>query len=695
VLALPVLIVAVQLVVFPMPDALLLEGVTLGLLGALVAVGMALVYRTNRVLNFAQGDLGVLPAMLSVILIQSFTWNWFVGVATGLVVALVLGALVEAAIIRRFFKAPRLILTVATIGLAQLLAAITVLLPRWLAWATGRDDRDVTVFAERISFPWHVRLVREPLIFDGDHVVAWIVAPLALLAVALFLRFTSAGVAIRGSAENPVLAGLLGVPVARLHTYVWSLAAALSFVGLVLRAGIVGIPTGVGSSLTALLLALAALTLGRMSNLPAVAVSAVALGLLEEGLRWHDEAQLVAPILGLVIVVALVAQRVGTTRAEQDASSEWEMVQDVREVPRELRGRIEVRAARAVGATLAVAGLLVLPQVLDASSTLKAAAVAIYAIITLSVVVLSGWAGQVSLGQMGFVGIGGAVGAVATGQWGLDLTLALLVAGVVGALVATAVGLPALRLRGLHLAVVTLAFGLATTAYFLNNRFFGWVPDESTRIARPPLFGRLDIDSPAGIYYVCLAGLAFTFFLAHGVRHSRTGRVLVALRENERAAQAFGVDVTRAKLTAFALSGFLAAFAGALLVHHQQAFSLTLVAPEQNLVVFTGAAIGGSASMLGAVLGALYLQGGRWFLPEELQVMSTSVGVLVVLLVLPGGLGGAVYRGRDLWLGWVARRAGPPPGHPVGTVDAALAGDRADTGDAVEPVDGPVEAVGA
>lgn len=662
------IIVAVQLVLFPVPAGVWVQGLTVGLLGSLIALGMALIYRANRILNFAQGDLGVAPAMLSVILIQRFAWNYALGLALGLVAALVVGALVELLIIRRFFKAPRLILTVATIGVAQLLGVLTIYLPSWIADITGRDDSEVVATAERISMPWDVRFEIEPVIFSADYVLAWIVAPLALIGVALFLRYTNVGIAIRASAERADRASLLGVPVKRLHTYVWAIAALLSFVGLFLRAGLVGLPFGGALSFTVLLIALAALMLGRLTNLPTVATSAIALGILEQGVIWNDEidlglvhlaadkAVLITPIIGLVIVVALFVQRVGTTRAEQDEASSWQNADDVRPVPAELRRVPEVRVVRYGLGALVLGAVVALPHLLDAADSLKASAVIIYAIITLSIVVLTGWAGQVSLGQMGFVGIGAAVGAYATKEWGLDLTLGLLIAAVVGALAAVVVGLPALRLRGLYLGVVTLAFGLATTSYLLNEQFFPWVP--SGRIERPPLFGIWDLDSPTRIYYVCLAGFGLMAFFVHGIRRSRTGRVLIALRDNERGTQAYGVSVVRAKLTAFALSGFVAAFAGALLVHHQQAFSLNLVAPGSNFFVFTAAVVGGLGSMLGAVLGAVYLQGGRWFLPQEFVPFTTAVGVLIVLLVLPGGLGGALYRGRDLWLRWVAERRG-------------------------------------
>ena len=661
-------IVAVQLVLFPMPLGIWVQGVTVGLLGALVAIGMALVYRSNKILNFAQGDLGMAPATLSLILVQTFAWTWLLGLVVGLVAAVVLGAVVELAVIRRFVRSPRLILTVATIGLAQVLVVVTALLPGWLADLTGRETDDVVATAERLSFPWRVEFTLDPLVFRSDHILAWVVAPALLAGVAYLLRRTSLGMAIRASSERPERAAMLGVPVRRLTTYVWVVAAVLSFAGLFLRAGVVGLPIGSAFSLNVLLLAFAALTLGRLTDLPSVAVSAVALGVLEQGILWNDTVDLglftldarrgvlVAPLLGVVILAGLLIRRVGRSRAEGEEATAWQGSREVRGVPAELRGVLEVRLVRVVVALVAGVVVVGLPLVLGTSDSLKASAVIVYATVAVSVVVLTGWAGQVSLGQIGFVGIGGAVGAFVTGSWGADLLLAILLAGVVGAVVALVVGLPALRLRGLYLGVVTLAFAMAVSGWLVNPQYFRWIPQG--RIERPPLFGRLSLESPTALYYLCLGVFAAAAFLVTGIRRSRTGRVLIAVRDNERNAQAFGISVTRAKLTAFALSGFIAAMAGATLVHHQQVFSAQLVAPEQNLLVFTAAVVGGLGSLVGAVLGAVFLQGGGWFLPTELQLLVTGAGVLVVLLVLPGGLGGLVFRWRDLWLRSVARRSG-------------------------------------
>jgi branched-chain amino acid transport system permease protein len=224
--------------------------------------------------------------------------------------------------------------------------------------------------------------------------------------------------------------------------------------------------------------------------------------------------------------------------------------------------------------------------------------------------------------------------------------------------------------------VSTLGFGLAASSYFLNPRFFDWVPRK--RIERPDLFGQIDLGSTTAIYYFCLGVSVLVLLGLQGIRHSRTGRVLLALRENEKATQAFGVSATRAKLTAFAISGFVAAVAGCLFVHHQQAYDKASFDPSLSILLFTAAVIGGLGSLTGGVLGAVWLRGGAWLLPSNWQFFSSSIGVLFVLLVIPGGLGTLVYKVRDLWLRWVAdrneilvpsmvadRRVEPPPTPPL------------------------------
>ncbi len=640
-------IVAVQLAFFPLSLGLFVRGVIVGLLTALVAVGLALTYKSNRILNFAQGDMGGAPAVLAFLLVLGSGVNYFLALGAGIVAAVLLGGLMELLVVRRFFRASRLVLTVATFGLSQLLVVVSVLLP---------DLWDEPFLAPRIDAPFDVRVELGGLIFRGNDLIAAVVAPLVLGSLAAFLRYTPAGVAIRASADDADRARLLGVPVKRLQTLVWAVAGLLGFLAIFLRAGIFGLPVGSALSFGILLRALAALMLGRLTNLPAVTASAVALGVLEIGIADNTSSPLLLdPFLGLVIVVALVARRPSRSRTEQSAASSWQLADEVRPTPEELGRLPEVRAVRIVGAAVLATALLVLPHLLTVGDSLKVSAVLIYAVLGLSLVVLTGWAGQISLGQVAFFAIGATVGAKATSEWGFDLLLALVLAAVVGALAATLVGLPALRVSGFPLAVTTFAFALTTTSYLLNRQFFSWVPD-SSRVPRPPLFGRIDIESATAYYYVALTGLVVALVAVRGIRRSRSGRVLVALRENEQAAESVGVTAMRSKLAAFAISGALASYAGCLFVHHQHAIGVLPYAPSENLRVFTMVVIGGVTTMTGAVLGAVYVRGAQWLLPPDWQFLASGVGVLFVLLVFPGGLAGLAYGLRDRGLRWVARR---------------------------------------
>jgi branched-chain amino acid transport system permease protein len=161
-----------------------------------------------------------------------------------------------------------------------------------------------------------------------------------------------------------------------------------------------------------------------------------------------------------------------------------------------------------------------------------------------------------------------------------------------------------------------------------------------------------------GMYQLCLIVFVLCAVAIIGIRKSRTGRVLVALRENERGARAYGVSAVGAKLTAFAISGFFASIAGVVLVQVNGQFTLGLFPPEENLITFTAAVVGGLGSVLGAVLGAIFLKGGQWFLNADWRLLASGIGVLLVLLLLPGGLSGAFYRVRDLGLRSLARRRG-------------------------------------
>lgn len=648
---LPLAMLAFAVLVWPFPATLgvIVNGALVGGRVALIALGIALVYRANRVINFSAGDLGQVPTMFAVLCVVTAGFPYWLGAATGLAAALLVGAVVEMAIIRRFFSSPRLILTVATIGVSQLLIALALWMPRW------------PIFGELTSVP----RLEPPFTFEvqiggtnffANDLLTALAVPICLVALGLFLKRSAAGTAIRGAAERADRAFTLGIPVHRLHTIVWVIASVLSFVAMWLRAGAVGLPIGEVLSPFFLIQALAAVVIGRMERLPTIVVAAIGIGIIDQAMTFqpgNKPAYNDAVLFVIVLVALLVTHRPAVTRAG-DVST-WRAVREIRPIPRELASLPEVRWAKWGGVALLTAALLALPVWLSESRINLAAVIVIFGIVGVSLVVLTGWAGQVSLGQMAFAGIGAAVGGAITADLGWDLGIALLLGGIAGALIAMVIGYPAIRRRGLTLAVITLAFALLTSSYLLNRDLFErFLP--GSRIERPDLFGVISLQSETSYYYFCLVALLLMYLAARGVRNSRTGRALIGIRENESAARAYGISATRTTLAAFAMSGFIAAFAGVLLVHHQNGLGIAVFLPQESLQVFSMVVIGGMGSLPGALLGATYVRGAQYFLPSEWQFLATGAGLLLVLLVMPGGIGAALAKARDSYLRWVAQR---------------------------------------
>lgn len=641
---------------WPAPLGVLVQGMVIGGLTALIAFGLALIYRSNRIINFAQGDLGGVPASLSVLLVLGPGVNYFLALPIGLASAIALGALVEFLLIRRFFKATRLILTVVTIGISGILALCATLLPR--AFGLTRPPSE---FTSPFDFHFNIGTV----VFRGNEVLAMLVIPFAIAALAAFFRYTNIGIAVRASAESADRAALLGVPVKGIQTIVWVIATVLAFVAIFLRAGIVGLPIGSVLGPTILIRALTAGVLGRMEKLPTIFVASLGLGIIESSILFTRGDPLLADaVLFVIVIAALLLQRRGKIGRVGDGEvSNWQAAMDARPVPRELVHLPEVRwGMRAAAALLAIA-FISAPLFLNEARTNLMGVMLVFVMLALSLVVLTGWAGQVSLGQAGFLAIGAAVAGYLTTTRGWDISLAIIAAGLAGALAAVIIGLPALRIQGLFLSVVTLAFALAVSSYFLNPEFVHWLPTDI--IDRPPLFGRVDLVSEERYYYFCLATTMLVVAMVRGIKRSRTGRVLLAVRENPRAAQAFGVNVTSAKLLAFSFSGFIAAFAGGVFVHHQKQLGLSAYSVTNSIDAFLMTVVGGAAAIPGAFLGPFLIVGTGFFssvfpdfISDILQFFMSRVGVIFVLLVLPGGFSQVYYGLRDNLLRRIADRRG-------------------------------------
>jgi len=658
-----VALVALAVVVWEPPSGTIANGALLGGLTALFAIGIALIYRANRIVNFAQGDMGAVPATLVLLLmardVPGGAPDWMTDLpypaafAVGLVGAIFLSFVLERTIINRFKRAPRLILTVATIGVAQLLIAFAIFMPRW--FNLKQLGGEVTRPAPPIDVDFTIGGDR----FDGNDLMVVITVPVILVALALFMRYTRVGIAVRAAAERADRAATLGVPVHRVQTTVWVITGVLAFVTVFLQAGIRSIPLGSALGITMLVRALAAAVIGRMEDFPRIAAAAIGLGIVEQSIiyRWRDV--YVFPVLFAIIVVAmLLNRRHRGSRVADQAVSSWAAARELRRIPTELRTLPEVRIPVIALFGVIAIFLVSLPLWMSNPHLVIAAQTGTFATIGVSLVVLTGWGGHVSLGHMAFAAIGGAVGAWVTQTAGWDLGWALLAGGVIGAVVAVVVGIPAARAGGLTLAIITLALASATLYWLLNPDVVDWVP--RGRIGDTNLLLDLRIESQTSFYFLNLGVLAIAVAMAYGIRRTRTGRVLIALRENPRAVEAYGVNPFRTMLVAFAFSGFLAAVAGVLFVHHLHLFPNSSVnnplSAEASLRVFTIVVIGGLASIPGAIIGTLYVFSMQYYMLPEWRFLANGFGLLLILLILPGGIGAGLAEARDAWLRWVARR---------------------------------------
>ncbi|MEY2418282.1 MAG: branched-chain amino acid transport system permease protein livM, partial [Actinomycetota bacterium] len=496
------------------PNGIFLQGIVLGVLNGMLAVGLVLIYRTNRIINFAQGELGAFAATLAAELVQRFHVPFYVAVFIGLLAAVLSSAFIEFVIIRRFSKAPRLILTVATIAVAQILGAVEVLIP----YLFNKHAQLETGFHTPLTKHFEYGKV----IFAGDHIVALVVTPIVVAGLIWFLRGTGYGLAARASAENSDRARLLGVRVKRVSLLVWVIAGFLSALTAILQAPITGFQLGAITGFGLLMPALAAAVIGRMESLPVTFGAAILISTAQQTIYFGTgKAGPDTGVIFFALLVALLVQRRRLGRSDITESS-WQAVQEVRPVPRELVSLPEVRVLRWGGTALGLVLLLVIPLALQPDRISLASVIMLYAMVGISLVLLTGWSGNVSLGHWAIVGVGALLGGrLASVANPPDFFLVLLVCGLAGAFVAVMIGLPALRIRGLFLGVTTLGFALAAGSWFFQS-FDIFKPRGA--ILRPVIFGIFDVTSERNFYYVCLIALVLTMLGARNLRNSRIGR---------------------------------------------------------------------------------------------------------------------------------------------------------------------------
>ncbi len=627
---------------FEVPLPVIMLGIIIGLTYGLLAVGLVLVFRTNRIINFAHGEVGAFGAAVFGIAVTRWHVPYYAAVPIGFGVAGAMAGLAEVAVVRRLRKAPRLMSIVATLGVGQFLV--------FFSSAVNAQARSGYLYPQPPGLPvFDLGALRITQAYSG----MLIFAPLVVVGLVLFLRRSRYGLAIRGSAANPEAARMSGVFAARMSTLAWMIAGALSALTAILIAPSRGFVSGETFGPGLLLRALVGAVIARMTNLPVALAAGIGIGVVEQMLLWNfPQSGFVEVALFVVILGGLLVQRSLAGREEEKGS--WAAVQPWRPLPEAIA---RLWTVRNLGRIIGVAGLalaLVLPLLMTNSASVSFVGIMGFTIVGLSVGILTGLGGQLSLGQFAVAAIGAVVSYHVYSR-GANIGLAFLYAGIAAAIASLVVGLPALRIRGLMLTVTTLGFALVTPAWLLQQP---WALADGVEPGRPVIAGA-ELDTGKKYYYFMLAILLIVLWLARNVRRGGFGRLLVAIRDNEDNARAFTVRASAVKVQGFLLAGFIAGIGGAAYGHLLSRISTTSFPTGTSILIVAMTVIGGIGILAGPLLGALYIFALPEFVPlDSAGLAATQLGWLLLILYAPGGIAQLLQPVRDRIVRRIARRHG-------------------------------------
>ena len=637
----------------------LLLGSGAGAIIAAFALGLVVTYQGSGVVNFAHGAMAMwstyvyadlrngaypipipgLPDRYHFSGDVGFRWALLITMLT----AAVIGFVVYALVFRPLRRAPALAKVVASIGLVIMFISLV-------------DRR----FADQTALRVKPILPREPVSFTESITVPrdglWLATVVVLLCAFFWLvgKFTRVGLATKAAAENEKAAVLLGYSPDRLAALGWVMA---SMSGALV--GVLASPqlqlNGTVYTFGFLIPALGAALIGKFQRFWPTLVAGMAIGMvqstftkMQSDFAWFPEYGAREGLPFLVIIVTMVV--LGERLPERGSVTGWKLP--------------SVPAARltpvsfVVPFAVAIAALFLLGPLWRAAIMTTVVA----AVLSLSMVVLVGFGGQTSLAQMAFAGVAGfALSKLATDH-GVPFPLAPLLAATGAALFGVLVGLPALRVRGTNLAIVTLAGGVMVAEFvFKNPDIIGDVQSGGAKVPNPSLgswdFGLILGDKTSrpifGVFLVLV--LAVFCVLVANVRRGGAGRVMLAVRGNERASAAVGIDVTRVKIVVFAFSSFIAGVGGTLIAYRFGSVSDLSYGTMASLTLLSFAYLGGITSVSGAVTAGITASAGVAFyglgqISGGMGTWEAFIGgslLIVTAVSNPEGIAGAIRARAD------------------------------------------------
>lgn len=614
-----------------------INGLAIGNVYALLAIGFALVFGVANLINFAQGSLFMLGGYLT------FTGTSYLGLpllpaaVLGVALTTVVGVLLDVACLRPIQRGPRIAPLLATLAIAVIIdsAAELIWSPNTQGFPNPLADQSWTIGNAYIS------LVDLLILGTGITCIA---------GLTVFLRYTWTGRAIRATAMDPEAAQQMGVNVATMRTITFGLAGLVGGVGGVLIGlyymsiwPTMGIPFGLKGFTAALL--------GGISSIPGAIAGGLLLGIFES-LTSGYLGSLYRNMVAFSLLLAILyfrpqglfgARGLDALGGAQAAAGMVPSTSLMASAFSPITSRVYRLSGWPALAVLAVAALY--PLVADRTWEHIGTLAAIFSLLAVSLTVVAGTAGQISVGHAALFGVGAYTAALLGVAYHLPIELLLIAGGLTGAMAGIATGFFSVRLSGHVIVMATLACGL-----ILHSVFLTWIDvtrgPMGVRAIPPPsigLLGGLEVTQNAGYYWLSLAALACGLLLAGRLLQSNVGRAWRAVREDRLAAVAAGVPAVRYLLMAFAVSGFLAGVAGGLYAH-----LLAFIAPGDfyilaSFIVLTMVVLGGLGNLTGAVLGATLLIVLTELLREfgEFRMVAYGLVLLLAIMFRPAGLLGS------------------------------------------------------
>jgi branched-chain amino acid transport system permease protein len=602
-------------------------GLLQGSVFAIVALGLSVIYRVTGVVNLAQGGFCILGALAYYSFAAALGWPAPLAALTAIAAVTLLGlALGATSFVPALARLPNSSMLMLTAGLLTFTEGLALLL-----W--GSQPYAVPPFSGE-----------RPIVLLGIRVPSqgfWIAgaALLVILGAWWLLSRTATGKALAAAAENPMAARLLGVDVPRLTLLSFAFTAMIGAIGGIVVAPILSLQFDAGHFFTNT--GFIAVAIGGMGSFAGAVAGGLFLGVAEQ-LAAGYISSLFSNALALSLLLATLLWR-----PQGILVSGLAQRHDVRAEPRIHRAATRLDGRGAVLVSLALLGiLLALPSLVGEGGLMSTLAITlILSIAVLGLDILMGFAGLVSLGQAGFMAIGGYTASILAVNYGVSPLLGICAGIMLSLVCAIALSLVTMRLRGAYLALATLTFGLLVDQLAVGLTDLTGGP--SGLVGIPSLaIGPWGLDTPRAMYYLALALIVVLVLALTGLMRSSFGRALQAIRTDQMAAAALGIDVARTKMAAFALSAALASLAGSLYAFDFHFLSPEMVATPRSFEMIAMLVVGGEGTLVGGLFGAALVT----LLPTIFQSLADykilAEGAILVLAFqyFPAGLLGTVVR---------------------------------------------------